>query len=86
MHEKKVKIIDIDKLTKIIVGELAIIDLATDDYPEAAIMVLEAKNIQVQRHPNSSRSDTQAAEGTAGNNILERSYDAIAVGDGHSND
>jgi BRCT domain type II-containing protein len=57
-QEKKVKIIDIDKLTKIIVGKLAIVDLATDDYPKAAITVLEAKNIQVQRHPNSSRSDT----------------------------
>ena len=66
-------------------GELAIINLATEDYPEAAITVLEAKNIQVQRHPNSSCSDTQAAEGTAGNNTLERSDDAIAVGDGHSN-
>jgi BRCT domain type II-containing protein len=84
-NKKKVKIIDIDKLTKIIAGKLVIIDLATDDYPEAAITVLEAKNIQVQRHPSSSRSDTQAAEGAAGNNILERSDDAIAVGDGHSN-
>jgi hypothetical protein len=84
-HKKKVKIIDIDKLTKIIVGELAIVDLATDDYPMVAITVLEAKNIQVQRHPKSSRSDMQAAEGTAGNNTLEHSDDAIAVGDGHSN-
>ncbi len=66
-------------------GELAIINLVTDDYPEAAIMVLEAKNIQVQRHPNSSHSDTQATEGNAGNNTLERSDDAIAIGDGHSN-
>jgi NAD-dependent DNA ligase len=31
VHKKKVKIIDIDKLTKIIVGELAIVDLATDN-------------------------------------------------------
>jgi hypothetical protein len=84
-HKKKVKIIDIDKLTKIIVGELAIVNLATDNSPEAAITVLEAKNIQVQRNPNSSRSDMQAAEGTAGNNTLERSDDAIAVGDGHRN-
>jgi hypothetical protein len=84
-HEKKVKIIDIDQLTKIIEGGLAIVDLVTEDYPEAAITVLEAKNIQVQCHPNSSRSDTQAAEGTAGDNTLECSDDAIAVGDGHSN-
>jgi len=86
VHEKKVKIIDINQLTKIIVGGLAIINLATEDYPETAIIVLEAKNIQVQHHPNSSRSDMQAAEGTAGNNTLERRDDAIAVGDGHSND
>jgi hypothetical protein len=31
-HEKKVKIIDIDQLTKIIVGGLVIIDLETEDY------------------------------------------------------
>jgi hypothetical protein len=85
VHEKKVKIIDINQLTKIIVGGLAIIDLATEDYPETAIMVLEAKNIQVQHHPNSSRSDTQAAEGTVGDSTLEHSDDTIAVGDGHSN-
>jgi BRCT domain type II-containing protein len=35
-HEKKVKIIDMDQLTKIIVGGLAIGNLATEDYPEAA--------------------------------------------------
>ncbi len=85
MHTKKVKIIDIDQLTKIIVGELAIIDLAIEVNPKAAIMVLEAQNIQVQRHPNSSCSDTQATEGTAGENTLECSDDALAVGDGHSN-
>ncbi len=85
VYKKKIKIIDIDKLTKIIVEELAIVDLTTDNYPKAAITVLEAKNIQVQRHPNSSCSDTQATEGTAGNITLECSDDAIAVGDGHSN-
>jgi BRCT domain type II-containing protein len=84
-HKKKVKIIDIDQLTKIIVGELAIVDLATEVYPEAAIMVLEVQNIQVQHHSNSSSSDIQAAEGTAGENTLEHSDNALAVGDGHSN-
>jgi hypothetical protein len=84
-HKKKVKVIDIDQLTKIIVGGLAIGDLATEDYPKAAITVLEAKNIQVQRHPNSSRSDMQATEGAAGDNTLECSDDAISVRDGHSN-
>ncbi len=60
-------------------------DLVAEDYPEIAIMVLEAGNIQVQRHPNPSRSDMQAAEGTAGDDTLEPSDDAIAAGDGHSN-
>jgi hypothetical protein len=80
-HERKVKIIDIVQLTKIIMGELAIADLMAEVHPEAARTVLEAKNIQVQHHPNSSRPDTQAAEGTAGG----PSNDASIAGDGHSN-
>jgi hypothetical protein len=59
-------------------------DLVAEDYPEVAIMVLEAGNIQVQHHPNPSRSDTQAAY-TAEDDTLEPSNDAIAAGDGHSN-
>ncbi len=84
-HETKLKIIDIDQLTKIMVGELVIKDLVAEDYPEVAIMVLKAGNIQVQHHPNPSHSDTQAAEGTAGDDTLEPSDDAIPAGDGHSN-
>jgi hypothetical protein len=80
-HERKVKIINIVQLTNIIVGELAIANLVAEVYPEAARMVLEAKNIQVQHHPNSSRPDTQAAEGTA----KGPSDDASIAGDGHSN-
>ncbi len=60
-------------------------DLVAEDYPEVAITVLEAVNIQVQHHPMPSCSDTQAAEGTAGDDTLEPSDDAIAAGDGHSN-
>ncbi len=84
-HKRKLKIIDINQLTKIMVRELVIKDLVAEDYPKVAIMVLEAGNIQVQRHPNPSRSDTQTAEGTAGDDTLEPSDDAITVGDGHSN-
>jgi hypothetical protein len=80
-HERKVKIINIVQLTNIIVGELAITDLVAEVYPEAARTVLEAKNIQVQCHPNSSCPDTQATEGTAGG----PSNDASIAGDGHSN-
>ncbi len=82
-HKRKLKIIDINQLTKIMVGELVIKDLVAEDNPEVAITVLEAG--KVQRHPNPSRSDTQAAEGIAGDDTLEPSDDAIAAGDGHSN-
>jgi hypothetical protein len=47
VHERKLKIIDINQLTKIMVGELVIKDLVAEDYPEVSIMVLEAGNIQV---------------------------------------
>ncbi len=80
-HERKVKIIDIVQLTNIIVQELAIANLMAEVYPEAARTVLEAKNIQVQRHPNSSRPGTQTAEGTT----RGPSNDASIAGDGHSN-
>ncbi len=85
VHERKSKIIDINQLTKIMVGELVIKDLVAEDYPEVVITVLEAGNIQVQRHSNPSRSDMQAAEGTARDDTLEPSDDAIAAGDGHCN-
>jgi hypothetical protein len=40
-------------------------DLTEADYPEVVITVLEAKNIQVQRHPHSLHPELQAADGTA---------------------
>ena len=82
-HERKVKIIDIVQLPNIIEGELAIANLVAEVYPEAARMVLEAENIQVQRHPNPSSSVTQAADGTDEDKFLEKTDDA--AGDGHSN-
>jgi NAD-dependent DNA ligase len=82
-HKKKLKIININQLTRIMVGELMINDLRAEDYPEAARTVLEAKNIQVQRHPNPSSSDTQAAGGSDEDKFLKPSDDA--AGDGHSN-
>jgi NAD-dependent DNA ligase len=45
MHKRKLKIIDINQLTKIMVGELVIKDLVEEDYSEVAITVLEAGNI-----------------------------------------
>ncbi len=39
-HEKKIKIIDIDQLTKIIVGELMIKEIRVEVYPVAAITAL----------------------------------------------
>jgi BRCT domain type II-containing protein len=82
-HEKKLKIIDVDQLTKLMVGELIINNLKAEDYPAAARTVLEAKNIQVQRHPNPSSSVTQAADGTDEDRFLEQTDDT--AGDGHSN-
>ena len=82
-HKKKLKIIDIDQLTRIMVGELMINNLRAEDYPKAARRVLEAKNIQVQCHPNPSSSDTQAVGGSDEDKFLEPSDDA--AGDGHSN-
>jgi hypothetical protein len=64
-HEKKIKIINIGQLTSLIVGELSIKDLTMSDYPKVVITVLAAKNIQVQRHPQSSHPDTQATADTA---------------------
>jgi hypothetical protein len=69
-HEKKLSIINTGQLTKIMVGELMIDNLRAGDYPKAARMVLEAKNIQVQRHPNPSSSDTQAAGGPDEDELL----------------
>ncbi len=81
VHERKVKIINIVQLTNIIMGELAIANLVAEVYPESARTVLEAENIQVQRHPNSSHPDTQATEGTA----EWPSNDACIAGNGYSN-
>jgi hypothetical protein len=77
-HKRKLKIIDIAQLTSIIVGELTMADLTEADYPEVVITVLEAKNIQVQRHPHSSNPEPQAADGTAPGLRNDK-------GDGHSN-
>jgi hypothetical protein len=82
-HERKLKIIDINQLTKIMMGELMTNDLRAEDYPKAAKTVLEAKNIQVQRHPNSSSSETQAADGTDEDECLKPNDNT--AGDGHSN-
>ncbi len=82
-HKKKLKIIDIDQLTRIMVGELMINNLRAEDYPKAARTVLEAENIQVQRHPNPSSSDAQATGGSDEDKFLKPSDDA--AGDGHSN-
>jgi hypothetical protein len=84
-HEKKIKIINIGQLTSLIVGELSIKDLTMSDYPEVVITVLEAKNIQVQRHPQLSHPDMQVAEGTVKDISQGPSDDAVTAGDGHSN-
>jgi hypothetical protein len=46
---------------------------------------LDAKKIQVQRHPHSSVSQVQAQEGTAEETLKGHDVDAKMVGDGHTN-
>ena len=60
-------------------------DLTTDDYPEVAITVLDAKKIQVQCNPQSSGQQEQAQDGAAGNSIPGQEEDAVLAGAGHSN-
>jgi hypothetical protein len=51
-HEWQVKIITIKQMNGLILGDFTLEDLTTDDYPEAAIAVLDAMKIQVQLIPN----------------------------------
>jgi hypothetical protein len=50
----------------------------------SAYAVLDAKKIQVQRHPHSSVSHEQAQEGTAEEALQGHEVDAVMAGDGHT--
>ncbi len=84
-HNRSLKIINIDHLHDLILGDLTLEDLTSADYPNSVYAVLDAEKIQVQRHPQSSVQHEQAHEGTPGETSLGQVDDADKAGDGHSN-
>ena len=84
-HNRSLKIINIDQLKNLILGDLTLEDLTSADYPNSVYAVLDAKKIQVQRHPQSSVHYEQANKGTPGETSLGQVDDADKAGDGHSN-
>ena len=79
------RIITLEQLNDLILGDITLEDLTSADYPESAYAVLDAEKIQVQRHPHSSVSHEQAQEGTPGETSLGQVDNADKAGDGHSN-
>ncbi len=79
------KIITLEQLNDLILGDITLEDLTSADYPESAYAVLDAKKIQVQRHPHLSVSHAQAQEGTAGETLQGHDVDDEMAGDGHTN-
>jgi hypothetical protein len=84
-HNPSLKIINIDQLNDLILGDLTLDDLTSADYPNSVYAVLDAKKIQVQRHPQSSVQHKQANKGTPGETSLGQVDNADKAGDGHSN-
>ena len=77
------KIITIDHLNDLILGDFTLEDLTPADYPSSVNVVLDAKKIQVQCHPQSSVQQEQAQEGTARDSPI--GHEDVAAGVGHSN-
>jgi hypothetical protein len=84
-HEKQLKIINIEQMNGLILGDYTLDDLTISDYPEVVSMALDAKKVQVQRHLQSSVQQEQAQDGTARNFIPGQEDDAVSAGAGHSN-
>ena len=84
-HNRSLKIIAIDQLNNLILGDLTLKDLTSADYPNSVYAVLDAEKIQVQCHPQSSVQHEQAQEGTPGETSLGQVDNADKAGDGHSN-
>ena len=59
-HKRSMRIITLEQLNLLILGDLILEDLTTADYPDSVSAVLEAENIQVQRQPHSSHLKEQA--------------------------
>jgi hypothetical protein len=68
-HKKRLKIINIKQMNGLILGDFTLDDLTISNYPEIVTMVLDAKKVQAQHHPQSSAQQEQAQDGTAGNFI-----------------
>ncbi len=83
--KRSLKIITIDQLNDLILGDLIWEDLTPADYPSSVSAVLDAKRIQVQRHPQSSVQHEQANAGAAVDTSTGQKYDAVTAGAGHSN-
>jgi hypothetical protein len=84
-HNRSLKIITIDQLNDLILGDSTLEDLTSADYPNSVYAVLDAEKIQVQRHPQSSVQHEQAQDGTPEETSLRQEDDADKAGDGHSN-
>jgi BRCT domain type II-containing protein len=83
-HNRSLKIITLDQVNALILGDLILEDLTSADYPDSAYAVLDAEKIQVQRHPHSSVTQAQAQDGTAGSITSGQVDDAVMAGDGHT--
>ena len=83
-HNRAMRIITLEQLNDLILGDITLEDLTSADYPESAYAVLDAEKIQVQRHPHSSVSHEQAQEGTAEETLQGHEVDAVMAGDGHT--
>jgi BRCT domain type II-containing protein len=53
-HDKQLKIINIEQMNGLILGDFTQDDLTISNYPKVVTTVLDAKKIQVQCHPQSS--------------------------------
>ncbi len=84
-YNRSKKIITLEQLNNLILGDLILEDLTSADYLKSAYTVLDAKKIQVQRHPHSSVSQEQAQDGTAEEPPQRQEDDAKTAGDGHTN-
>jgi hypothetical protein len=78
------KIITIDQLNNLILGDLILEDLTSADYPSSVSAVLDAERIQVQRHPQSSVQHEHANAGAAVDTSTGQDNDAVTAGAGHS--
>jgi hypothetical protein len=50
-HKKRLKIINIEQMNGLIIGDFTLDDLTISNYPKVVTMVLDTKKVQVQRHP-----------------------------------